>query len=188
MTAKIRKKNICLLVLIKNELQNLQRLYDEIYIAADGISADVIFVDGKSIDGTAQFLAQKGANYIVQNRNGRGAGASEGIKTFSHEAFILFSPDGNENLDDLPRFIEFYEKGNDLVIATRMGQGARNEEDDQIFKPRKWANNYFNFLANLFFNKSSQSVTDSINGYRLISKALFEKLSVSPTSVHNFRW
>ena len=31
-----------------------------------------------------------------------------------------------------------------------MIEGARNEEDDKFLKFRKWANNIFNFLANLF--------------------------------------
>ena len=64
-----------------------------------------------------------------------------------------------------------------------MIKGARNEEDDKILKFRKWANNIFNFLANLFFNHGIY-VTDSINGFRGLKKNKFEKLkNVMKTSM-----
>jgi len=42
---------------------------------------------------------------------------------------LFFSPDGNENPADIPKFKPLLEQGNDIVIATRMTKTAHNEED-----------------------------------------------------------
>ena len=52
--------------------------------------------------------------------------------------------------------IEDQLEGADVVIASRMMKGAVNEEDRQLLRFRKWANNAFNLLANLFFRRSGQ--------------------------------
>ena len=56
--------------------------------------------------------------------------------------------------------------------------GARNEEDDQVLRARKWANKAFNALANLLFRRSGPYITDSINGYRAITHVAAEKLQL----------
>jgi len=50
-----------------------------------------------------------------------------------------------------------------------MMRGA-NEEDDQVLKLRKWANNAFNLAANVAFRRQGSYITDSINGYRAITR------------------
>jgi len=62
-----------------------------------------------------------------------------------------------------------------MVIASRFMKGAHNEEDDQPIKLRKWANQGFTLLANLFWHGR---LTDSINGYRIITKEAFESLKL----------
>ena len=57
-----------------------------------------------------------------------------------------------------------------------MCRGAHNEEDGQIFRPRKAANLTFNFFANLAFRKTGAYVTDSINGFRAIRADLANRL------------
>jgi len=49
-----------------------------------------------------------------------------------------------------------------------MTKGAVNEEDGQILRFRKWANNAFNLGANLVFRSRGPYITDSMNGYRAI--------------------
>ena len=64
------------------------------------------------------------------------------------------------------------------MIASRMSIGAWNEEDAKILKPRKWANNAYTALANLLFNTTSRPVTDTINGYRGITREAWQRLSI----------
>ena len=94
------------------------------------------------------------------------------------EALIFFSPDGNETPEDILKFRPLLEQGNDIVIASRMMKGAHNEEDDHIFRWRKWANLTFGWWANLLFNKR-EKVTDTINGFRAIRMDVIEKLNLN---------
>ena len=57
-------------------------------------------------------------------------------------------------------------------------EGAFNEEDNQFIKMRKWANNIFNFFANLAFRRKGPYITDSINGYRAITRETVDKLKL----------
>ena len=59
-----------------------------------------------------------------------------------------------------------------------MMKGAVNEEDNQIIRLRKWANNFFNLIANISFN-NKKYVTDSINGFRGITLKAFKKMNIT---------
>lgn len=139
--------------------------YDEIYV-----------VDGNSTDGTVEFFNQHNILVIGQSRRGRGQAFTIAFESIKADAFIFFSPDGNENPEDLGRFRPLLEGGADLVIASRMMKGARNEEDGQFLRLRKWANNAFNLMANLAFRRSGPYITDSINGYRAITAEAARRL------------
>lgn len=91
---------------------------------------------------------------------------------------MFFSPDGNEDIRDLSKFRPLLEAGADLVIASRMMTGAKNEEDDNFFRPRKAASLAFNLMANLAFRRSGKFVTDSINGFRAVRKTLVDRLAL----------
>ena len=132
-------------------------------------------MDGGSTDGSIEFYKKNNIRFFKQKEKGRGAAIIEAFKITKSDALIFFSPDGNENILDVKKIIKYLKEENDLVIASRMIKGARNEEDDKFFTFRKWAHNIFNFLANLFFNKNN-FITDSINGFRGLKKDKFKKL------------
>ncbi len=163
------KTVLCLLTL--NEIECLTLLYDKIPVAGGDSGYDDIYaIDGGSTDGTIEFLREKGCKVISQKNRGRGDAFHEAFKNIDAEAFIFFSPDGNEAIEDLPKFKPILKEGADVVIASRMMKESVNEEDDLILKWRKWANNIFNLFANLFFRKDGPFIYDSINGYRAITK------------------
>ena len=139
---------------------------------------DLLAIDGGSTDGTLEYFQQHGIRVLGQSRRGRGEAFLLAFTQLEADAYIFFSPDGNEDPADLPRFRPLLEAGNDLVIASRMAAGARNEEDDQWLRPRKWANNAFNLAANLAFRRSGSFVTDSINGYRAITRNAAQRLAL----------
>lgn len=135
-------------------------------------------VDGGSTDGTLEFFSERAVPVISQSKRGRGQAFQLAFAEIEADAFIFFSPDGNENPEDLPRFRPLLEQGADIVIASRMMEGARNEEDDQTLRWRKWANNAFNGMANLAFRRTGPYVTDSINGYRAITASAAKRLAL----------
>ena len=171
------KTTLCLLTF--NERPCLEIMFPKIPAASrEAGFDDVVAIDGGSTDGTIEFYDQHGVRVIAQSRKGRGHAFLLAFEQVDSDAYIFFSPDGNEDPADLARFRPLLENGADLVIASRMMRGAVNEEDAHLLKPRKWVNKAFNTLANLYFGRSVPFVSDSINGYRAISRVAARRLAL----------
>ena len=154
-----------LVLLTFNEIEALPKLFDR--IPRD--CADEFFaVDGGSKDGTVQYLESKGVKVLGQPRRGRGCAFQVALDATSADVLCYYSPDGNEDPEDIPKLFEKLEAGGyDLVVASRMMKGAHNEEDEQTIRMRKWVNLAFTFLANALWNRGPY-VTDTINGFRAV--------------------
>lgn len=161
-----------LIILTRNEIEGLKSLIRKIpFEMVDEFFA----VDYKSTDGTSEFFEKNQIPVIKQQKPGRAEAFKLGAKKAQGKYLIFFSPDGNENPGDIPQIANRLKEGSDLVIASRFLKGSRNEEDNQTFKFRKWANQGFSFLVRLIWGGN---ISDSINGYRGISKEALNKLKL----------
>lgn len=137
---------------------------------------EIFVIDGGSSDGTIEYFEKSGIAVHIQKKRGRGEAFRLAFEMAKGDALIFFSPDGNEDPKDIPKFRPYLEKGFDIVIGNRMSRGGANEEDSQFLKLRKWANNAFTLMANLTWNRDQPYVFDTINGYRAITRQAWEKL------------
>jgi glycosyltransferase involved in cell wall biosynthesis len=139
---------------------------------------EVLVVDGGSTDGTLEFFASRGVRVIRQDRRGRGEAFRLAARHARHDCLVFFSPDGNEDPDDIPRLIAGVAAGHDMVIASRFMVGASSEDDDKfLFASRRWGNLLFTWLANVLCGRGRPRITDTINGYRAITRAAFARLA-----------
>ncbi len=173
---------IALCLLTYDEKQSLEAIWHRLPAIGEGFDS-IVAIDGGSIDGTLDFLKERKIETFVQERKGRGAALLLAFDKIEADAYLFFSPDGNEDPADIPRFKEYLKWGADLVIASRMMAGASNEEDGQIFRWRKWANCAFNYLANRLFRRGDSVTTDAANGFRAITKVAAQELELS---AHDF--
>ena len=170
---------LALILLVLNERDCLEILFDQIPLPGLESGYDLLVaIDGGSTDGTIEFLTNRKVPILAQSHGGRGEAFQQAFKLVDADGYLFFSPDGNEAISDLTKFKPFLESGADIVIASRMMFGSQNEEDNQLFRPRKWANKIFNALANFLFRQSGPYITDSINGYRAITRTAAEKLKL----------
>jgi glycosyltransferase involved in cell wall biosynthesis len=170
---------ITLCLLTRNERECLEKIFPLIPPPSAAAGYDeIVAIDGGSTDGTLEFYRAHGIPVLGQSRRGRGEAFLLAFRELPSDAYIFFSPDGNEDVADLKRFRPLLDSGADLVIASRMMAGAVNEEDHQLLRPRKWANNVFNWMANAIFRKTGPYISDSINGYRAITAAAARKLNL----------
>lgn len=164
-----------LVILTRNEITGLKSLIRKIPFE----KVDEYFaVDYKSTDGTVEFFEKNKIPVVKQITPGRGEAFRLAVEKAKGEYIVFFSPDGNENPADIPRLINLLKQGNDLAIASRFTKNSRNEEDDSALKFRKWANQGFTLIARLVWGGK---VTDSINGYRAITKTAFKRLHLDAT-------
>lgn len=172
---------VALVLLTFNEIDGLRVLLPKLKdLSVLGVD-EIFAVDGGSIDGSIEEYQKYGVRVLQQRSRGRGEAMRFASQSTECDFLVFFSPDGNEDLNDISKFKKYLRDGYDLVIASRMMAGAHNEEDDQFFKWRKWANNAFNLLANLFFRRSGPFITDTINGFRAIRRTLLAQLQVDAT-------
>ncbi|MFZ5845263.1 MAG: glycosyltransferase family 2 protein [Patescibacteria group bacterium] len=164
-----------LVILTRNEITGVRHLLERIPL---GEVDEYFAIDYHSTDGTVEFFETHGIPVIRQRRPGRAEAFRLAAKKASGQILVFFSPDGNEDPRGIPRLISMIKKGADLAIASRFMKGSRNEEDHRILKWRAWANQVFTWLANIFFRHSGPYITDTINGYRAITKTAFRKLDL----------
>jgi glycosyltransferase involved in cell wall biosynthesis len=170
---------ITLCLLTRNERECLEKIFPLIPPpSAEAGYDEMVAIDGGSTDGTVEYYRDRGVRVAGQSRRGRGEAFLMAFREIPSDAYIFFSPDGNEDVADLPKFRGYLQGGADLVIASRMMKGAVNEEDAQFLRFRKWANNGFNWMANTLFRKTGPYVTDSINGYRAITADAARRLQL----------
>ena len=165
-----------LILLTLNEIEGLRRLWNRIpFSEAD----EVLAVDGGSRDGTVEFLREQNVPVVLQDKPGRGEAFRTGVGASRAEFLLFFSPDGNEDPQDIPKLYACLERGCDMAVASRFLPQSRNEEDEKLLRLRAWANRAFTRIANLFFNRCGSYVTDTINGYRAIRRRAFLKIRPS---------
>lgn len=170
---------IALCLLTRNERECVEIMYPRLPEPGTEAGFDAIYaIDGGSTDGTVEYFQERGVAVIGQSDRGRGHAFQIAFREIEADAFIFFSPDGNEDPADLSKFRDLLEGGANIVIASRMMRGARNEEDDQLIRLRKWANNAFNLMANLAFRRAGPFITDTINGYRAITRSTADLLKL----------
>jgi len=164
-----------LIILTRNEIEGVRETLKNIPFSA----VDEYFaVDYKSTDGTVAFFEKHHIPIVHQKNPGRGEAFLLAAKKAKGKYLIFFSPDGNENPNDIKKIIALCNNDNDLIIASRFMKGSRNEEDNELLKFRKWANQLFSLAVRFLWGGK---ITDTINGYRGIKKDLFQKMQLDAT-------
>jgi len=170
---------VSLVFITRNEKAGLLKILPQVNL---NMFDQVYAIDGHSKDGTCEVFERYGIKVIKQSAPGLGSATLEARFHCQTDAMIFFHPDGNENPKDLDKFIEHLNLGYELVIASRMIPGGYNEDDDKIFKFRKWANLGFAFIANTAFGSRRCRVTDVVQGFRAISCKAFDRLCLDKTN------
>ena len=152
----------CLTILTWNEIEAAKVLFDRIPRDFD----EVFVIDPGSTDGTMEFFKERNIPVYIQDKKGRGVAFLMAANISKSDLIVFFGLDGNENPDDIKKLFAELENGADMAICSRFMKGSRNEEDDELLPLRKWANQAFTLLVNIFFNRTGKYITDSINGFR----------------------
>ncbi len=138
---------------------------------------EIILVDGRSTDGTAEYAKSLGYHVIVERENKKGEGLAdayhEAMKHLTSDVVITFSPDGNSIPENIPRLIDKMKKGYDMVIVSRYLDGAKSEDDDLITGFGNWM---FTRMVNFLFGGH---YTDSLVMFRAWKTSLFHTWSES---------
>jgi dolichol-phosphate mannosyltransferase len=178
------KNDATLLILLnKNEEKGLIQLLPQI---DQTLFDEIICIDGGSEDNSISLLRSSGIKVLEQNSSGRGVAfklAFDYAKTRNFDYLLFFSTDGNEDPNDMKKFVGLLNQNPDLIIASRMLPGSRNEEDNKIFRFRKLGNKFFSVTAFLLFSRKIRNyISDPINGYRALKFSTWKEVEFSSES------
>jgi glycosyltransferase involved in cell wall biosynthesis len=167
------KISLCLIVW--NELEGCK--IDIPKIPRDEFT-EIFAVDGGSTDGTVEYLRSQMIPVHKQLKKGLNAAYVLANELSSCEAVVVYFPKGTARTDDLRKFRHLFEKGYQLVIASRLIVGAVNEEDAAHWRPRKWAVLGAAVLASIVWRREGYWVRDVLHGFKGWSRVAFTRMKV----------
>ena len=133
---------------------------------------EIIFVDGGSTDGTIEEAKKLGIEVIHQTNRGEGNACRIGVENTTSDFIIFFSPDGNDEPEEIPKMIEKISNDFDIVHISRFGQNSDSEDAGLI---DRFGNRMFTFLVNSFFGGK---LTDALFGFKIIKKKVFQEINL----------
>jgi len=132
-----------------------------------------LIVDGGSTDGTIEEAKRMGFELIQQKYPGYGGAILTGVEYTNSENIMLFSPDGNHDVADIPKLIKKIEEGFDQVVVTRFGKTSINLDAGFV---DTFGNKMFVFLVNILFGGHW---SDTLTGHRIITRKAMLEISLS---------
>jgi len=134
---------------------------------------EVFAMDGGSSDGTVEYLRERGVPVFRQELKGYNGAYICAFTRCSTDALVMYHPKGSIDPAILPKFRDYFERGYDLVVASRLIAGAVNEEDDKLFRPRKWFVQILGLAAALLWRREGRMIADVLHGCRGMRRDAF---------------
>lgn len=93
-----------------NEAESIARAMDAVRLALNGVTFDILVVDGHSQDGTDKIASEKGAKVIYQKNRGYGDALRTGFlyvrRNLDAKAIVMMDADSTYDPWDIPKLIE----------------------------------------------------------------------------------
>jgi glycosyltransferase involved in cell wall biosynthesis len=173
----VRKQRLCVIIPVHNEAENLVALVRGLQLAAGQLqrwNMEILFVDDGSSDASVQKLEQIRAGgtpvgFIRLSRNfGHQAALCAGLENVHGDAVITMDSDLQHPPDEIPRMVEAYERGADVVQMVRSSSVGAGKG---LFS--KWFYRAFNYL-------SDTRIVPNGADFRLISGEVLDVLRRIP--------
>ncbi len=160
---------ITLVVMSLNEIDGMKAIMPQI----DPAWCDQILIaDGGSTDGTIEWARDQGYEVVIQSKKGIRFAYFDVLDRITGDAVISFSPDGNSPPEAIPRLIEKFNEGYDLVIGSRYLDDAISEDDGFVTAFGNWL---FTRTVNLLHRAQ---YTDVMVIYRIFRTGLIYDLDL----------
>jgi glycosyltransferase involved in cell wall biosynthesis len=163
-----------------NEARNLPHVAARMPCDID----EIIFVNGPSVDDTAEVAERlwPAAIHITQSRRGKGNALACGIAASRGDIIVLIDADGSTDPHEIPRYVGALISGADFAKGSRFIQGGGSAD---ITRFRKFGNKGLNGLVNTLF---STRYTDLCYGYNAFWRSCLDAIRLPDIDEHDAQW
>lgn len=148
------------------------------YLAASGVSGEVLISDNGSTDGSQEIAKRLGARVSPASRRGYGAALLNGIDAARGEYIIMGDADDSYDFTALDPFVERLRAGADLVMGNRFKGGIADGAMPPLH--RYLGNPVLSGVGQLFFRPN---IGDFHCGLRGFNKARIRDLDLQTTGM-----
>jgi glycosyltransferase involved in cell wall biosynthesis len=141
------------------------------------VDGEIVVVDNGSTDGSARLARRAGARVVDEPQRGYGSAYRAGFSAANGSYIVMLDADLTYDFDDIPRFVERLEAGDDLVIGDRMDNihpGA------MPWLHRYVGNPVLTGMLNVFFRTG---VKDAHCGMRAVRRGVLPTLDLRTTGM-----
>ena len=168
---QLMKKTLVLYTM--NEIEGVKGIFEKIPI---NLFDQFIVMDNHSNDGTVEFLKERNIEIIQQKNSGRTNALIEAIEHASGDIIVNLSSDGNENPEDIPKILEKFDEGYEMVTASRFLPESKVDVEDDKLRIRVFGNKMCAMLVNLCWGTN---VTDTTNALRGFTKTCYKRAKLN---------
>jgi glycosyltransferase involved in cell wall biosynthesis len=145
-----------------NEADAIRATLAQLQAALPSTPHEIIVVDDGSSDGTGAAATAAGARVVVHPHNlGYGAALKTGIRAALYETIVITDADGTYPNEELPRLLELYGKGFNMVVGARSGQ---RYHESLVKSPLRY------LLKWLVEFTTGRTIPDVNSGFRVFSR------------------
>lgn len=169
---------ISIIVPVWNEAKNIRTLVDQIddSMQNNKITYEVIFIDDRSSDGSADIIAQLPKNFPVKQfskigNQGKAFSLIEGFGHAKYDIICMIDADLQYPPRAIPQMIEMINEGADMVVGNRQKYSAG--------PLRKFISKSFNFF---FVRMLHGFDVDAQSGLKVFRKSIVEHIKLNPSS------
>ena len=156
-----------------NEVEGVKAIFDQIPIH---LFNQFFVMDNHSNDGTVEFLEKHDTKVIQQKKPGRTNALIEAIEHATGDIIVNLSSDGNENPKDIPKILNKFEEGYEMVAASRFLPDSKVDVEDDRLRIRVFGNKLCAFLVNVCWGTN---VTDTTNALRGFTKSCYKRAKLN---------
>jgi glycosyltransferase involved in cell wall biosynthesis len=143
-----------------------------------GVTGEVIVSDNGSTDRSVAVAEAHGARVVHAAVKGYGAAIREGIESAKGEFVVIGDADGSYDFSQVPRFVEKWREGFDVVMGNRFAGGIRPGA-------MRWHHQYIGnpLLTGILNVLFRAGIGDAHCGLRGLTKAAFSRLDLRTTGM-----